>query len=951
MTHSPYVLVFAALGPIVAIGGVIDGRWGSKRRLRRDTREFERQCERVADQIACRHTVERRQRGSLTPRISVLLDRDDRGARTARWRAPVGTRTVIVVGEGQQPSRIRVDGAVTEQTRRLTLQAAVVSGVPVELDSARGIGVAGPTVLGRAVARGLLLQLCERMHPGVAHVVVPAGSAWSWAAELPHAMAAGSPEVVVRVVDAERRDVTAASPGGHPPAGTDAVATPATETAPAGIAGGETGGTEVVIAIDENVERIPPRCAAVIDVTGADSAVLHEASALPIAVDLVTEAQASARAAELTSHARSLGLIGSRAHLARSVAYNDAAAAALATPSPGGERGLQAVVGIGERGAVALDIVADGPHAIVGGTTGSGKSELLITWAASIADRYPPEKATLLLVDFKGGAAFAPLTGLPHVVGVITDLDQAEATRALESLKAEVRHREHVLREAGVRDISEAGDRLPRLVIIVDEFAAMLDGFAELHTVFTDIAARGRSLGMHLILCTQRPAGVVRESLMANCGLRLSLRVNNRADSVSVVGTDAAARLSATIPGRVVIAEDDGTTIAQVATVTSVELTRIATRWSDPRRRVRRPWLDPLPETVDLGSLHNAGDHTTGYAFGLSDLPDQQRQATARYQPHSDGSVLVLGTARTGKTTVLDTLERSMADTLTVVRIGDHDERTWDEVSRLAIGIRRDTLPASGTVLLIDDLDAVCARIDDDYATELRDGVVRLLREGPGRRLWVIVTANRLSGPLTQLSSFAGSVLMLKQANRQEHSGAGGDPRFWNENRRRGSAIWQGRETQVARVAASTLHPPREADPEGFEPEVFDERAAAVTVIVSRYARERVASLHRRHPDRAVRVAGLAEAGAQQPGRLTVDSLDLQRGPVVMVGDTEQWQAQWALLTALRPSAHLVFEGCTPAEFRAITRIRDLPPLLAPIRGRAWCLDPGGKVTRVSLAP
>src|SRR5690606_24676261 len=105
------------------------------------------------------------------------------------------------------------------------------------------------------------------------------------------------------------------------------------------------------------------------------------------------------------------------------------------------------------------------------------------------------------------------------------------------------------LRDLGVRDIGQA-PALARLVIVVDEFAAMLDGFPDLHALFVDIAARGRSLGLHLILCTQRPAGVVKDSLLANCGLRMSLRVNNRADSTAILATDAAALIPATLPGR-----------------------------------------------------------------------------------------------------------------------------------------------------------------------------------------------------------------------------------------------------------------------------------------------------------------------------------------------------------------------------------------------------------------
>src|SRR5690606_38751968 len=157
---------------------------------------------------------------------------------------------------------------------------------------------------------------------------------------------------------------------------------------------------------------------------------------------------------------------------------------------------------------------------------------------------------------------------LPHVVGIVTDLDEVAAARALRSLRAELRHRESLLAERGARSIEELADGVPalaRLVIVVDEFAALTAGFPELHEVFADLAARGRSLGVHLVLCTQRPAGSVRDSVLANCTLRISLRVNNRADSIAVVGEPGAAALPRHPVGRAIIARDEGSVLVQLA--------------------------------------------------------------------------------------------------------------------------------------------------------------------------------------------------------------------------------------------------------------------------------------------------------------------------------------------------------------------------------------------------
>ncbi|MFW8745594.1 FtsK/SpoIIIE domain-containing protein, partial [Mesorhizobium japonicum] len=188
---------------------------------------------------------------------------------------------------------------------------------------------------------------------------------------------------------------------------------------------------------------------------------------------------------------------------------------ARATPNRA-TRDLAAPIGRDADGPVIVDLVADGPHALVGGTTGSGKSELLVSWVLAMAHGRRPDEVAFLLVDFKGGAAFAPLAGLPHVVGILSDLDARLTRRAIESLRAELLRRERLLADAGVRSIDELpSGALARLVVVVDEFAAVVSGQPELHDVFADLAARGRSLGLHLVLCTQRPAGVVRDGVLA----------------------------------------------------------------------------------------------------------------------------------------------------------------------------------------------------------------------------------------------------------------------------------------------------------------------------------------------------------------------------------------------------------------------------------------------------
>src|SRR5690606_31738287 len=189
------------------------------------------------------------------------------------------------------------------------------------------------------------------------------------------------------------------------------------------------------------------------------------------------------------------------------------------------------------------------------GTTGSGKSELLRTLVVSLALHHPPDRLTFLLVDYKGGAAFRGISELPHVVGLVTDLGPAEARRALVSLRAEVRRRERVVASAGVTDMVDVPgpDASPALLVAVDEFATLAAELPDLRDGLLDVAQRGRSLGVHLLLATQRAGGVVTDAIRANLSLRLALRVADEEDSRDVIDGVDAAHLPAEHPGRAVL--------------------------------------------------------------------------------------------------------------------------------------------------------------------------------------------------------------------------------------------------------------------------------------------------------------------------------------------------------------------------------------------------------------
>ncbi|MEU6790602.1 FtsK/SpoIIIE domain-containing protein [Nonomuraea wenchangensis] len=245
----------------------------------------------------------------------------------------------------------------------------------------------------------------------------------------------------------------------------------------------------------------------------------------------------------------------------------------MGLPSPSGPelaarwraRGsTQALIGVGPDGPFSVDLRLDGPHGLIAGTTGAGKSELLQTLICALAVANRPDQLTFVLIDYKGGAAFKECVRLPHTVGMVSDLDGHLTQRALDSLAAEIRRRERLLFQAGAKDLDDyAGPvSLPRLVLIIDEFAALVAELPDFVTGLVDIARRGRSLGIHLILATQRPAGVVTADIQANTSLRIALRVTEPAESSDVIDLPDAAQISKNTPGRCYVRSGVGAAVA-----------------------------------------------------------------------------------------------------------------------------------------------------------------------------------------------------------------------------------------------------------------------------------------------------------------------------------------------------------------------------------------------------
>ena len=228
---------------------------------------------------------------------------------------------------------------------------------------------------------------------------------------------------------------------------------------------------------------------------------------------------------------------------------------------------IRCYLGVSSGGSLNIGLSEHGPHWLLGGTTGAGKSQLLRSLVLSAALRYPPERLGLILVDFKGSAGLGPLAQLPHALSVLSNFDVSAVERALEFLRADIHRREVDLQAIGVNSYRDylascqaAGTtpRYPELLIVVDEFRMLIDSMPDAMAELMRIATIGRSLGLHLVLATQRPQGAISQDIRANIATSICLRVASAQDSYNLLEHESAAYISAAHPGAGYVRLPDG---------------------------------------------------------------------------------------------------------------------------------------------------------------------------------------------------------------------------------------------------------------------------------------------------------------------------------------------------------------------------------------------------------
>jgi len=491
-----------------------------------------------------------------------------------------------------------------------------------------------------------------------------------------------------------------------------------------------------VVMAEERFEDLPGECDEVLDVSGTSGKVLRRAEPgsapefAPDGFDDVAAMKSALAVAPLTAGAEgTTSPIPRTARLADILGPDAASPESIAAAWDRSRRAfrLAAPIGVGPNDAtVEINLRRDGPHGLIAGTTGSGKSELLQSLVASLSVRIPPDLLNFVLIDYKGGSAFREVEHLPQVVGVVTDLDERLAKRALESLKAEMRRREHLLASVSATDIIEyQSDRrdvpLANLVIIIDEFHRLVSEQPEFIEEMVRIAQQGRSLGVHLLLSTQKPSGVVTDQIRANTNLRICLRVTDEADSRDVLGSPEAAAVPRDLPGRTYIRVgtdplrvcqagrvsglvprvDASETVAEAQPFLEILHTPVVRRNGIAARLLRRPtvtgekdddedddlvderkrlvesvrqaaviarrpkqeppWQPSLPMSVALVDIPaTAGAEAGRGVIGILDEPEFQRQGPFELDL-MDGHVCIAGSSNSGKTSALLTIAEAFA--------------------------------------------------------------------------------------------------------------------------------------------------------------------------------------------------------------------------------------------------------------------------------------------------
>jgi len=762
----------AALTPLMMLANLVEDRTRGRRSVRRKVREFTAEVDRVRELLHARRATEvRRRRNGLPDPAEAVARTTGPGVRLWERRPGMPDFMELTAGHADLPwsPAVRADrGEPAEEVAEILRECSVLPDVPVPVRLTAGgvLGLTGDRRAGLAVARSLLCQAVTTSGPADLTVAVftdyDRAGAWDWTKWLPH---------VLNRRGGEQPRLLAAGPEAADALARSLLASAAQMTDGRDPGGPERTGPVVLVVVDGRAllegrpcplrelltgrggfpaagivltDRLPAACTMTMHVAADGSAQLHRLTTDEMVSGMVATgmsepaarraARALARFEDPELRTQGAGL-PDRVTLLPLLGMPDTSSRAVLDRWRAGAASLRArgEIGVTERDVFAIDLDDDGPHGLIAGTTGSGKSELLRTLVASLAMGNDPQHLTFALIDYKGEAGLGPCAPLPHALGMVSSLenDPQLGARTLRCLEAELRYRERLLHSVGlshIRDYQRLRDTerpelepLPRLVVVIDEFAEMVKKLPGSSETVDRIGRLGRALGVHMILATQRPAGVVNDSVKNNVKLRIALRVESASDSQDIIDNPIAAtiggrqwgrayyRVSAqealpvqtalstgvsaggvaepvtvapflfqpVIPGSVqpgtpgsfqpgtpggqrVAAGPEGLTDLEILVAAAQ---KAYTELGAPP--LRPPWPDPLPEMVPADQLGEAAQRglcsdTRGLPpLALADDPDHQTRYPVGWDPRA-GNLLLYGAVGSGTTTALAWLALSL---------------------------------------------------------------------------------------------------------------------------------------------------------------------------------------------------------------------------------------------------------------------------------------------------
>ena len=752
--HRWYMLLFGFMSPVALVGNhFYDKKAGRKshRKKLADYRETKAAIE--ADATSALLAERTARRAAFPDPAAVLLTAV--GPRRRLWerRRHDADALTIRVGTGDVDSEVVLDDPDQLDHKREQTWTALDVPVTVPLRERGVLGFAGRDDFPRALARWAVAQSAALHSPADLWIYVLTDArgreSWEWVRWLPHARPAGGQDALALIgadADSSARRVselvqivTARRSGASPGAVVDEPdilvvldGARRLRSLPGMVQVLRDGPSVGVysVCVDSDERLLPEECQAVVvqEATGVRVQQTRTALVDNVRPDTVSAAWCDRVARALAplrdvSGAAEDSALPSSSRLLDVLGLEPPTHGAIAARWAMGGRSTEALLGESMDGPFSIDLRRDGPHGLIAGTTGAGKSELLQSLVASLAVANRPDALTFVLIDYKGGAAFAQCERLPHTVGMVTDLDTHLVERALASLGAELRRREQQLASVGAKDIDDYVDLLtgdptlpamPRLVIVIDEFASMVRELPDFVTGMVNIAQRGRSLGIHLILATQRPSGVVSPEIRANTNLRVALRVTDSSESTDVIDAPDAGRISKMTPGRAYarlghsslvafqtgriggrrpgtasrealrpwVVEADWTSLGRPApvrprqpVVADTEITDLQVLVEELRAAAvaldvptqHSPWLPALPESLLLAEIEpgTAGEQPLAAlpvaVFALEDVPAEQARRSAVLDLAQFDHLYVVGAPRSGRSQALRTIAGSLA--------------------------------------------------------------------------------------------------------------------------------------------------------------------------------------------------------------------------------------------------------------------------------------------------